>query len=689
MSRPPRRRHRVFPLATLGPALALVATLGVAPAPSAAELVGPPFPLAPESERSQIDPDVTSVPHGGFAVVWWELDENLGQPVDGEGLYLGRLGPDGDPIGAPDLFATPGDEEIVALPRVSSQRFRSAQVYYARSAFDFQTATVEQAFEGDVSSFPDDPQGTILECGVDAERLSALDAVSVRPDEAPRGTLTGNYAAGACEGLAGTELRLAWSFAQGVDGSTSVALEPIREVALAVAPRGQALVVWITGESPFQVRARLFDPQDPDDAPGPERVLGGAVPGSGLDAVALDGVGGGFAVAWRRPALGTPLPDDGAIAVQRLTPDGIPRGPARAVSGPILTNPEIPDDALGPALATGPGGRFAALWVEPALAVGERDLLMLQTFAFDGGPVGARTLVSPHPTAGGSDDSRITSPRLAWDTWGTNLLAVWRSTPTTVPLAADRLVGQLVDGLATAAPRDELCAYAGSLLRCVTGTVRVDPRLLAVRFGTGGDTPLLTDLDGDGRHELCLSIRGTIRCDLAMDGFQAELIRQTPLRTPDVFGGDLSPNPPGDVCYRPVLDTSRVFCRPGPGVDDTPSSLFFGRRDQRPILGDSDGDGRDELCLVLGGQLRCDTARDGGAAELVRPVPQLLLDRLADGATPLLADIDGSGQDELCVAFADRFQCDVVGLGLREIPIPGGVDFDAGDTPLVGNVDGL
>jgi hypothetical protein len=35
------------------------------------------------------------------------------------------------------------------------------------------------------------------------------------------------------------------------------------------------------------------------------------------------------------------------------------------------------------------------------------------------------------------------------------------------------------------------------------------------------------------------------------------------------------------------------------------------------VLGDFDGDGRDDPCLLRGGTLRCDTKHDGGTAEAV------------------------------------------------------------------------
>jgi len=54
----------------------------------------------------------------------------------------------------------------------------------------------------------------------------------------------------------------------------------------------------------------------------------------------------------------------------------------------------------------------------------------------------------------------------------------------------------------------------------------------------------------------------------------------------------------------------------------------------KPALGDIDGDGRDELCLLQSGALLCDTSRGGGTHL------ELALDTTA-GALPLLGNFDG------------------------------------------------
>jgi hypothetical protein len=131
---------------------------------------------------------------------------------------------------------------------------------------------------------------------------------------------------------------------------------------------------------------------------------------------------------------------------------------------------------------------------------------------------------------------------------------------------------------------------------------------------------------------LCLYGAGGLACDLRRDGGAAEVSYS--------FGGQ-----PGDV----------------------------------PLLGDLDGDGRDEPCVYRAGSFLCDSAHDGGAAEL----------RIAfgePGDVPLLGDLDGDGRDDPCVRRGDRFLCDTAhNGGTAEVVVTFG---RAGDPALLGDVNG-
>ncbi len=138
--------------------------------------------------------------------------------------------------------------------------------------------------------------------------------------------------------------------------------------------------------------------------------------------------------------------------------------------------------------------------------------------------------------------------------------------------------------------------------------------------------------------ELCLVTGGHWRCDTAHDGGRAE--------SEAAFGGTQ------------------------PGI---------------PLLGDLDGDGRDDSCLLRDGRLVCDTAHDEGAAELKLPAP------LAAGETPLLGDLDGEGRDDYCRWRANRLECDtshdgagaevVVALHTSQSPFLADWDGDGDDDP--------
>lgn len=60
----------------------------------------------------------------------------------------------------------------------------------------------------------------------------------------------------------------------------------------------------------------------------------------------------------------------------------------------------------------------------------------------------------------------------------------------------------------------------------------------------------------------------------------------------------------------------------------------FARPGEAPLLGNLDGDSRDDLCVYRNGSFRCDTAHDGGAAELE-------IDFGEAGNLPVLGNING------------------------------------------------
>jgi hypothetical protein len=61
--------------------------------------------------------------------------------------------------------------------------------------------------------------------------------------------------------------------------------------------------------------------------------------------------------------------------------------------------------------------------------------------------------------------------------------------------------------------------------------------------------------------------------------------------------------------------------------------IAFGAIGAIPLLGDYDGDGRDDACTYAGGTFRCDTAHNGGTAEATLTVN--------GPGRPLIGNVDG------------------------------------------------
>lgn len=143
--------------------------------------------------------------------------------------------------------------------------------------------------------------------------------------------------------------------------------------------------------------------------------------------------------------------------------------------------------------------------------------------------------------------------------------------------------------------------------------------------------------------EVCALGAGRLRCDLARSGGAAELERRLP------FGeqvlGDWDGDGREDLCrfeagdWRCDLDH---FGAPFEAV------FTFGQSGDRPLLGDVNGDGRADACVRRGTRLLCDTMRDGAATSIEFGAEETLS----------LADVDGDGQAEACTLQGARFLCD-------------------------------
>jgi hypothetical protein len=110
--------------------------------------------------------------------------------------------------------------------------------------------------------------------------------------------------------------------------------------------------------------------------------------------------------------------------------------------------------------------------------------------------------------------------------------------------------------------------------------------------------------------------------------------------------------------------------------------LAFGSgiaRGDRPLLADLDGNGDQDPCVFRAGQFLCDTGHDGGNPDLVRRFGRA-------GDTPLAGDLNGDGRDDACVHRGRAFLCDTAGNGgSPEVTIGFGL---VGDLPILADTDG-
>ncbi|HEX3127713.1 MAG TPA: hypothetical protein VH394_10305 [Thermoanaerobaculia bacterium] len=112
-----------------------------------------------------------------------------------------------------------------------------------------------------------------------------------------------------------------------------------------------------------------------------------------------------------------------------------------------------------------------------------------------------------------------------------------------------------------------------------------------------------------------------------------------------------------------------------------PSQAYWG------LLGDLNGDGRDDPCLFHDGIFLCDTAHDGDPTG-PGDSPAIVFGGEED--VPLMADFDGEGRDDPCVRRGTWFLCDTAhDGGNSEMAAEMAINFgETGDEPLVGDVDG-
>ena len=312
-----------------------------------------------------------------------------------------------------------------------------------------------------------------------------------------------------------------------------------------------------------------------------------------LDAAGADD--GSFAVVWPRYLDTGP----GDVVVEHFDAHGERSG------GEVLAGSTARFGG-GVRLAVAPEGHFVVVWETTGEGEGP---FQARLYHGDGTPAG------PARELPGTGSSVTPEPAFGWN--GTFVLA-WTD-------ASSRIALQSF----AASPGAEPCLFRQGHFLCNTDS-DPDPEIDHV-FAVRGGTPVLGDVDGDGRDDYCL-FRGTrFDCDSGHDNGAAEF------------------------------------------------TAFFGQPGDAPVIGDLDNDGRDEVCVFRAGTFLCDSARNGGAAETTLAFGQ-------PGDQPALRDVDGDGRDEACVLRGTAFLCDTGhDGGAAETTLSAG---EAGPL-LTGNLDGL
>jgi hypothetical protein len=244
----------------------------------------------------------------------------------------------------------------------------------------------------------------------------------------------------------------------------------------------------------------------------------------------------------------------------------------------------------------------------------------------------------------------------------------------------DSLCGQLFDAAGRPAGRE---------LRINRPRGSVGPSPLALALPAGDF--LVTWLASDGVRARrvpwlapgdapCLQRRSELVCDLRHDGGAAEVRYAFTTQPNDVpLLGDADGDGRDDPC---AFRDGRFRCDTAHDGGATEIEIDFGAAGDIPQLGDPDGDRRDDPCVFRDGWFRCDTAHNGGEAEQA-----IRFGAASDPA--FLADVNGDGADEPCVVENGLLLCDTAhDGGTAELILPFDLRSELGDVPLLGDLDG-
>jgi len=359
------------------------------------------------------------------------------------------------------------------------------------------------------------------------------------------------------------------------------------------------------------------------------------------------------------------------IYMRRLAADGRPLGPEQLVS----TEHGVPQSA--PVVATGPDGTFMVVWYKSEVP-DTTNVILARRFASDGWPLGDVFQVNNVLEL----DQRY--PVIATDLQG-NYFISWSSFDGSAPDYNWEVHGRLfrpngtpVSGEIRLNQERQFEQYFSRITFAPNGTVIAGWESAAVRQKNDEEfVPVVRRFSASPGQEICAITGAHVACDLDRTGGEMELQIVRDGRPAAVtLLGDWDGDGRDDVCS---YDHERFRCDVN---HEGQSTAFerFGEPGDVPLLADIDGDGRADPCVWRAGQLLCDTAHDGKVHFQRRFGPS--------SGVPLLGDLDGDHKADLCVVSNGHWDCFTqVGQRLHFELGKRGDSFALGDVDRNGRAD--
>jgi len=435
---------------------------------------------------------------------------------------------------------------------------------------------------------------------------------------------------------------------------------------VAVDRNGNFIVVWVApSPNGFRVFGQRYNSNG--TTRGPEFNAATSTTGNHvLPSVAMNSNTGEFVVVWEvRNEDGEGL----GVFGQRF---GFFTG-RQGSEFPIFVPPasERPNSIqpFAPQVARAADGSFVVIWKTPVDGSFELDVLG-QRYDNAGAPVGGHLVIAEDAGIPDGRPQIAMSPAgdfvVAWDDQGTSpqWFRLFHSdgTPTGPVISQPGLGGAPYYGSGKVA-----FGWNGTF---VYGWTNYNDE------GDIGNTISYQRFAASRADEPCLFSNGHLRCDTGRTGGELETDHVFAVRGGLPVLGDVDGDGREDYC---LFRANRFDCDSGHDNGPAETTIVFGQAGDTPLLGDVDGDGRAEACVFRLDRFLCDTAHDGGAAETEIAFG-------APGDQPLLGDVDGDGQAEACVYRNLQFLCDTGhNGGAPETTITFGT---AGESPLLGDFDG-